>query len=514
MEFSQKDLQQISEHCLSVSQIEKQVENFIKGFPFVNLEKPAVIGDGMLRIDEDKISTYIESFEKYAENSSIIKFVPASGAATRMFKDLYDFKSTYNAESGKLDDYPSVKQVLENIKQFAFYGHLQSLGVDKLLEDKNYLDVINLILEDCGLGYGQSPKAVILFHKYENLVRTAFEEHLVEASEYCVNKDRQVRLHFTISENHRDKFSKLLDEVRNEYENTYNCKYDIGFSYQKSSTDTVAVNKDNTLARDENDNLIFRPAGHGALIENLNEIDADIVFIKNIDNVIHDKFKESTYKYKKLLAGILVWLKGKIDSFLNILNTQNYNDINIAEISKFCVEMLALDVRKVEDFEDKLAYRDYLLALLDRPIRVCGMVKNENQPGGGPFWVRGDNDEVSLQIVESAQVDMKNDSQKNIFNQSTHFNPVDLVCSVKNFRGEKFDLTKFVDYQTGFITEKTQQSQSLKVQELPGLWNGSMANWISVFVEIPLDTFTPVKVLNNLLDKGHNPDISSNYSII
>ncbi len=504
MEFSQKDLQQIQEHSLSVSQLEKQVENFINGFPFVNLEKPAVIGDGILRIEECEIPNYIETFEKYANDASIVKFVPASGAATRMFKDLYDFKSTYNAESSSLDDYPSVKQVLENIKQFAFYESLQSFGVDKLLEKEKYIDVINLILDEKGLGYGQSPKAVILFHKYENQVRTSFEEHLVEAAKYCVNKDRKVRLHFTISENHKDTFSILLEKVKTEYEKVYNCKYDIDFSFQKSSTDTVAVNKDNTLARDENGNLIFRPAGHGALIENLNEIDADIVFIKNIDNVVHDKYKEITYKYKELLAGVLVLLKEKTDSFLNIFYNRDCDEVDFSTIKDFCEKNLGIATKNFDEFESESEYKKYLIDLLNRPIRVCGMVKNENQPGGGPFWVRGNNNDISLQIVESAQVDMKTDSQKAIFNQATHFNPVDIVCSVRNFKGEKFDLTKFVDYQTGFITEKTQQSQSLKVQELPGLWNGSMANWISVFVEIPLDTFTPVKVLNNLLDKGHN----------
>lgn len=505
MKFSEKDLQQIEKHNLNIAQIERQVENFVKGFSFVNLEKPAVIGDGILRIEENEIPTYVKSFENYAENSSILKFVPASGAATRMFKDLYDFKSTYNPIESKLEDYPSVKQVLDNIKQFAFYEKLQSLGVERLLEDKKYLEVINLILNDDALSYGQSPKAVILFHKYENQVRTAFEEHLVEAAEYCVNKDRKVRLHFTISENHSDKFKSLLESVKKDYEKTYNCEYEIEFSFQKSSTDTVAVNMDNSLAYNENGDIIFRPAGHGALIENLNDINADIVFIKNIDNVIHDKYKDTTYKYKKLLAGVLVSLKNQVDSYLHILYNEDCDKVDFFAIQNFCKKNLATETKNIDEFESISEYKHYLIDLLDRPIRVCGMVKNENQPGGGPFWVRGNNDEVSLQIVESAQVDMANVSQKSIFNQSTHFNPVDLVCSVKRFNGEKFDLTKFIDYNTGFITEKTQQSQRLKVQELPGLWNGSMAKWITIFIETPLLTFTPVKVLNDLLDKGHNP---------
>lgn len=505
MEFSKKDLEQIEGHNLSLAQIEKQLENFKKGFPFVNLEKPAVIGDGILQIEESNAMDYVNAFEDYAANANIVKFVPASGAATRMFKDLYDFKSSFDSKKNSLEDFPAVKEVVENIEKFAFYESLLPLGIENALKEKDYLKVVELILEDSGLSYGQSPKATIIFHKYDDEVRTSFEEHLVEAAKYCLNDKKEVRLHFTISGNHKEKFSELLEKVKAKYEERFSCTYEIEFSEQKSSTDTVAVYLDNTLVRDNEGNIVFRPAGHGALIENLNEINADIVFIKNIDNVIHDKYKDITYKYKKVLAGILVRVKKKIDYYLNILVGLDFETSIFSEIKDFCRDSLAIEIKDLSDFKEVENYREYLLSILNKPIRVCGMVKNEGQPGGGPFWIRRENGELSLQIVESAQVDMNSEIQKSIFNNSTHFNSVDLVCSVRNFKGEKFELTDFVDYNTGFITEKSQQANKIKVQELPGLWNGSMANWITIFVQVPLETFTPVKTINNLLDKGHNP---------
>lgn len=505
MEFSKKDLEQIENHNLSVFQVERQLENFKKGFPFVNLEKPAVIGDGLLRIEDEKAKEYVNIFEEYVSDAKVVKFVPASGAATRMFKDLYDFNSSFDSTKNTLQDFPKVKEVIERIKDFAFYEKLLPFGIEKLLEEKKYLQIIDFILEESGLAYGQSPKATIVFHKYNDEVRTAFEEHLVEAATYCVNNKREVNLHFTISENHKEKFSQLFESVREKYESRFECKYIVEFSEQKYSTDTVAVYLDNSLVRDNEGNIVFRPAGHGALIENLNEINADIVFIKNIDNVIHDKYKDTTYKYKKVLAGGLVDLKKKIDCYLNILSKSSFETSILSEIKLFCKKNLSIELKDLSFFNDREVYRDYLISILNRPIRVCGMVKNEGQPGGGPFWIKKENGELSLQIVESAQVDMEDKKQKEIFNSSTHFNPVDLVCLVKGFNGEKFELTDFVDYNTGFITEKSQQSKKIKVQELPGLWNGSMANWITIFVQVPLETFTPVKTINNLLDSGHNP---------
>jgi hypothetical protein len=297
----------------------------------------------------------------------------------------------------------------------------------------------------------------------------------------------------------------LVERIQAKYEKRYGCKYRIEFSVQKSSTDTIAVNQDNVPARDDKGSLIFRPSGHGALIENLNEIAADIIFIKNIDNVIHDKYKAITYKYKKLLGGILITLRERVFNYLKQLSFDDLDNVNLSEIIDFCKKELAIQVKNEAEFESKHACREYLISVLDRPIRICGMVKNESQPGGGPFWIRNSKGEVSLQIVESAQVNMKDVSQKEMFNKATHFNPVDIVCSTKRFNGDKFDLTNFVDYETGFITEKTQKSQILKVQELPGLWNGSMSKWISIFVETPLETFMPVKIVNNLLDSGHCP---------
>lgn len=505
IKFTQKDLDQIEKHGLSLEQIEKQMENFKRGFPFVNIEKPAIIGDGILKIADSEIQQYINNFEEGSKELCVVKFVPASGAATRMFKDLYDFKSSYDSKKNSLEDFPKVKEVIENIEKFAFYNDLKAFGVDDLLANQKYLEVIELILDEKGLDYGQSPKAVIAFHKYNDEVRTSFEEHLVEAAEYCVNNKEEVNLHFTISENHKERFSALLERIQANYEKQYGCKYKIDFSVQKSSTDTIAVNRDNVPARDDKGLLIFRPSGHGALIENLNEIDADIIFIKNIDNVIHDKYKATTYKYKKSLGGILMTLRNKVFDYLQRLSSDDLDNVNLSDIIEFCEKELAIQVKSEAEFENRQLYIDYLISILDRPIRICGMVKNESQPGGGPFWIRNSKGEVSLQIVESAQVNMKDELQKEMFNKATHFNPVDIVCSVKRFNGDKFDLTNFVDYETGFITEKTQKAQILKVQELPGLWNGSMSKWISIFVETPLETFTPVKIVNNLLDSGHCP---------
>ena len=376
-------------------------------------------------------------------------------------------------------------------------------GLHDCLKAKDYREIVRHILLPEGLNYGVCPKGVIPFHKYGHDIRTAFEEHLVEGANYCIGKDRTVRIHFTISENHRDLFETLCGRVQSCYEQMYDVKYIVSYSVQKKSTDVVAVNMRNEIVRDSDGEIVFRPSGHGALIENLGELDADIVFIKNIDNVAHDRYKAVTYRYKKILGGFLIVLKRELDELLRNLILKKCNQETILRIQNLCSSKLGLNLRQSNDFSSEDDYADYLFDMLNRPLRVCGMVKNENQAGGGPFWVKDSEGSVRRQIIESSQVNKADENQMTILNNATHFNPVDLVCSMKDYKGDRFCLSDFVDDTAGFITEKTQRSERIKVQERPGLWNGAMAKWNTVFVEVPLITFTPVKTLNDLLDEVH-----------
>ncbi|MCA0365960.1 MAG: DUF4301 family protein [Bacteroidetes bacterium] len=492
MSFSEKDLKQIAQRGSDITVINEQIENFKSGFPFMKVNRAATINDGMIRLEQDAIDQYIGLFEKESLKKRLLKFVPASGAASRMFKSLYSAK-----DEGKSDK--SVDEFFNRLKDFAFY---KSLG--QYISGNENQQTLEALLTAKGLDYGNLPKGLLEFHKYNGFTRTAIEEHLVEGALYANNKGK-VRLHFTVSPEHKKKFKTLISSVIKKYEEQYSVKYDISFSEQKASTDTIAVGLDNEPFRDNGGNLLFRPAGHGALLENLNDQNADVIFIKNIDNVVPDHLKSETITYKKALAGLLLDYQKQIFYFLKRLEKPAPSHYFVSKSIRFLRNNLNIEPPKgFRNWspEEKLAFAK---DKLNRPLRICGMVKNVGEPGGGPFWALNEDGSVSLQVVESAQFDMKNKKQKEIFETATHFNPVDLLCAVKDYKKEKFDLLKFRDPKTGFITEKSQSGKVLKAQELPGLWNGSMANWNTLFVEVPLITFNPVKTVNDLLRKEHQP---------
>ena len=512
--LTKHDLEQIRERGIDKNQIEEQLQHFRQGYPFAKLIAPAVTGNGILSFSNKESSDLSELYNVKSRNYRTLKFIPASGAATRMFKHLFEFRETFSKtksdeELFPVRDFNSPWYFFAYLERFAFYQDLKKvmaksgLDLEAARKNRDYDLILDFLLSDKGLNYGQLPKGVLQFHDYITFSRTALGEHLVEAAHYCMTKERVVPIHFTVSPEHLDKFNHLIDLVMPYYENMFDIRYEIQFSVQKPSTDTIAVNMDNEPFRDDEGNLLFRPGGHGALIENLNELDADIVFIKNIDNIVPDRLKSETYKYKRVLGGLLISMQEQIFSLLERMDHKPVSDELLDEAGSFCERQLGLKLpEKYRNLERRDQYK-LLRDLLDRPIRVCGMVKNEGEPGGGPFFVENSRGEISLQIVESSQIDMKDPQQARIVEYSTHFNPVDLVCGIKDYKSKKFDLHKFIDPETGFISIKSKDGRKLKALELPGLWNGAMANWTTLFVEVPLITFNPVKTVNDLLREQH-----------
>lgn len=495
--FTKDDIQLLSKKGISEQQIEQQLADFRKGFPFLKLDSAASIGNGILAPQENERHGFVKVWEKYkADGHKIVKFVPASGAASRMFKNMFAFiDADYDEPTTDFE-----KQYFDNIAKFAFFDALNELGnVDAMIKEGRYKDVDRNMLE--GLNYGKLPKGMLLFHKYDEGARTPMEEHLVEGALYAESKG-EVNLHFTVSAEHLDFFKKKVEEKEAFYADKFDVKFNISFSVQKSSTDTVAATLDNDLFRDENNQLVFRPGGHGALIENLNDIDADVVFIKNIDNVVPDRLKGETVTYKNLLAGILVDIQSKTFEYLEILESGDYNHEQLVEMLAFLENHLYCRSSEAYAYDDaKLA--DYLYRKFNRPMRVCGVVKNVGEPGGGPFLAYNQDGTVSLQILESSQIDKANEEYMKMFTEGTHFNPVDLVCAIKDYKGRKFNLPEYVDKTTGFISSKSKGGKELRALELPGLWNGAMSDWNTVFVEVPLITFNPVKTVNDLLRPEH-----------
>ncbi len=513
MSLSGKDIKQIQNRGLTVEQVNAQIEIFTKGLPYVNIESAATVGNGILKLSDSEQEYFIDYFENKRHSVSFIKFVPSSGAATRMFKFLFDFLKIFSIQEETINAYVNKHNASDlamffvGIKSFPFYYivkqklYQEFKDFDDLKLNLKLLLFVQTMLDEDKLDYGNYPKGLFPFHQYKGHIATAFEEHLFEAAHYA-SANGKANLHFTVSEKHSLKFDNEFDRIEKIVERKTNTEFNIGYSFQKQSSDTIAVTLQNEPFRDENGKLVFRPSGHGALIENLNDLNADIIFIKNIDNVVVFKYEEEVARYKKMLAGILLETQSKVFKFQEALEKGKLAGSDIHLISQFVSDKLNIVLDNDFSNWSEKSQIEYLRTKLDRPIRVCGMVKNEGEPGGGPFWVRKD-DEVSLQIVESAQIDKNNNQQKEIFKNSTHFNPVDLVCGVKNYKGEKYDLNKFVDHQTGFITTKTRLGKKLKALELPGLWNGSMAFWNTIFVEVPLITFNPVKTVNDLLKDPH-----------
>ena len=475
--FTEQDLQQIADHGLTPARVETQLENFRRGFPWLNVVRAASPGDGIAVLDDAQAEAAVARYEKAAAGLGIVKFVPASGAATRMFKELFEFVN--EGKRGK-----GIDTLLSNLDKFAFAPELKEV----LPEGADDCATVNAIVNE-GLNYGHKPKGLVTFHAYPEGARKAVEEHLVEGASYA-SSNGVARIHFTVSPEHMEGFRTLLAEKVPVYEKRFGIRYDISFSVQKPATDTIAVNPDNTPFRQDDGRLLFRPAGHGALIENLNEIDADVIFIKNIDNVTTDARRGDTIRYKKVLAGVLLDLQEQAFEYLRALEVEGCELAPIAEFieKRLCVKLPA-------DYDSAL-----LRAVLDRPIRVCGMVRNEGEPGGGPFWVGNPDGTESLQIAESSQI---GPDDMPLMKSATHFNPVDLVCGVKTSKGGKFDLRQYTDPSTGFISSKSSGGRELRAQELPGLWNGAMARWNTLFVDVPITTFSPVKVVQDLLRPQH-----------
>jgi hypothetical protein len=511
--LAEKDLE------IPVDKIIEQIKILKIGIPFLKLVSSCTLGNGIKKISEVVHEHYIKIYLSALDESKVIKFVPASGAATRMFKkqlsvlaehENVDYKKIKELADKGDENCKSTLNFIDNIHHFAFYHELKKIVENKgknfedLIQQKNVSEIVISVTDEVGLNYANLPKGAILFHSYPNESRTAFEEHLIEGMNYSVGNDKVVRIHFTISPEHDTEIKALFASLIEKY-NLFGWKFDLQFSFQSHSTNTISVTVDNKLFRDENGNIIFRPGGHGALIKNLNDLNADIISIKNIDNVAPDHLKEESYKYKKILGGYLIELQDKVFKMLHNLEASEIGKKFISEVIDFIFSEFDQDLSQILESKTIIEKKKYLFNYLNRPLRVCGMVIRENHPGGSPFWVEGANGEISKQIVETAQVNLNDKNQQKIFDEATHFNPVDLACSVRDFRGNSFDLEKFSNPQTGLITKKSKDGRELKALELPGLWNGGMYHWLTVFVEVPKITFNPVKEINDLLKPEHQP---------
>ncbi len=505
MMFTEADKKQIEGRGMTTAQVEHQLKQVETGFPFLRIENAAAVGRGIIAPDEMEQKRAVDAWETYKqEGHKVVKFVPASGAASRMFKNMFSFlTANYDVPTTDFE-----KKYFDEIEHFAFRDALndkcktnEGKTLDELLAEGEYKTIVANMLNLEGLNYGNLPKGLLLFHQYKDGARTPMEEHLVEAALYG-SSNGVANVHFTVSHDHLALFEQRVADKQSYYEKKFGVHYHISFSEQKPSTDTIATNPDNTPFRNDDGSLLFRPGGHGALIENLNDIDADIVFIKNIDNVVPDRLKADTVLWKQILAGILVKLQKQVFEYLNVIDSGTYNHQKLEEIIRFVQRDLCCRKADIKDLED-VELVNYLAKKLNRPMRVCGVVKNVGEPGGGPFLAYNEDDTVSLQILESSQIDTNNEAYMRMFTSGTHFNPVDLVCATRNYKGNAFHLPDYIDHNTGFISSKSKGGRELKALELPGLWNGAMSNWTTVFVEVPLSTFNPVKTVNDLLRNTH-----------
>lgn len=504
-EITDKDLEFLKEKGITPEQLEEQLRMLTEGFPFLRLDAPATIGHGISKLTPEMEEKAVKCWDEFLEEGgTVMKMVPASGAASRMFKDVFSFVS------GKKDkpDNDFMKKFFTEIESFPFFAQLNFLcvslyekSVATLLKEGKYKEVAEALIEKTGLNYGHLPKALLKFHKVAGDARTALEEHLAEGAQYASGKKKKVHVHFTVSPDHLPLVKMKVEEAKGFLGHLFDVEYDVTYSIQKPSTDTVAANFDGTPYR-ENGELFFRPGGHGALIENLNDLDADVIFIKNIDNVVPDSRRESTIKFKKILGGVLVASKQKANEYCRLLAKGTPSSTELEEMLRFTRNVLSITNDRADEMTDdeKAAF---LFRKLDRPMRVCGMVKNEGEPGGGPFLVYNQDGTVSPQILESTQIDPDNKEAKKMLKESTHFNPVDLVVCTKNWEGKKFNLPDFVDKATGFISLKSREGVEIKALELPGLWNGAMSDWNTILVEVPVSTFNPVKTVNDLLRPAH-----------
>lgn len=503
--FTPEEQQQLAAKGITPEQAEHQLKQFRQGFPFLRLKATAAIGAGIMAPSETECQAYVEAWNAYkAEGHRITKFVPASGAASRMFKAMFEFSE--GDHDVPVTDFES--HFFKNIHSFAFFPALDDActvlygrGVDDLMAEGSYREIVHAMLDEEGLNYGQLPKGLLQFHAYPDCSRTPLEEHLVEAALYATSSGR-ADVHFTVSAEHRELFEELVARILPEYEDKFGIKYNVSFSEQKPSTDTLAATMDNEPFRTADGRLLFRPGGHGALIQNLSDLDSDIVFIKNIDNVVPDSLKPATTLWKQVIAGILVTAQRQAHDYLRRIDEGGLSEAEISEIALFVANTLCTELPGFFNLSPEMQH-EILRTKLNRPMRVCGMVKNVGEPGGGPFLAFNSDGSVSPQILESSQIDTKNPDYVTMFKCGTHFNPVDLVCAIRDYQGERYDLPQYVDPATGFISFKSKNGHELKALELPGLWNGAMSDWSTIFVEVPLDTFNPVKTVNDLLRPQH-----------
>ena len=500
-----EDRKQLSQKGISEQQIESQLTQFREGFPYLRLRGAAAIGAGIFAPSDSECQAFVKAWEAYkAEGHHVTKFVPASGAASRMFKNMFEFRDgDHDAPQTNFE-----RTYFDRLHDFAFFPALDDacqvlygMGADALIADGRYKDVVSAMLDEEGLNYGQLPKGLLQVHAYDDSARTPLEEHLVEAALYATSSG-QADVHFTVSTEHRELFEELVERILPEYEQKFGIKYHVSFSEQKPSTDTLAATMDNEPFRTDDGRLLFRPGGHGALIQNLSDLESEVVFIKNIDNVVPDRLKPATTLWKQVIAGVLVIAQRKVFDYLHLLEKGVPGRAELEEINHFVRHDLCTEIPQLAELTDE-QLANVLRIKLNRPMRVCGMVKNVGEPGGGPFLAFNPDGSVSPQILESSQIDTHNPAYMAMFQGGTHFNPVDLVCAIRDYQGNRFDLPRYVDPATGFISFKSKNGKELKALELPGLWNGAMSDWSTIFVEVPLETFNPVKTVNDLLREQH-----------
>lgn len=505
--FTKEDINYINSRGSSIEKIQQHLDFFKRGIPKINLVRSATVNDGIYSFTENEVDFFVDYFDKNKAHFNIEKFVPASGAATRMFKFLNEFLNEFDIENDTINSYinkhkaKDVSLFIFGIRNFPFYKLLKEKTLQLYPDyyshssDTKYYLLIKTLLNIEGLNFANQPKGIIPFHLKEEKFLTPVEENIIEA-DFFKTQNKKTKIHFTITQ----KFQPYFEKITNLFED-----FDISFSYQNQSSDTLAVTENNIPFRLEDGSLFFRPGGHGALIENLNSLNSDFIFIKNIDNVSQNH-KLIITKYKKLIGGVLMQTQFQIFNYLKKLSDGNVTESEIKEIKHFTETKLAFSLPEEFNYFQKSYKVDYLIKVLNRPIRVCGMVKNEGEPGGGPFWVQDEKGRHTLQIVETSQIDFNNKIQKDIANEAKFFNPVDIVCAITDFQGNKFDLLQFVNEKSAFITEKTKNGKPIKAIELPGLWNGAMAKWTTIFVEVPIETFNPVKNVNDLLKPAHQPE--------
>ncbi|MFI8377562.1 DUF4301 family protein [Leeuwenhoekiella sp. NPDC079379] len=510
MNFTDQEISEIREHGLTTKQVASQIELFVNGVPNVKLVSAATTSNGIFQLSDQETLTYRDAYEQKKADIDILKFTPASGAASRMFKSVFKFLEDYNAEKETVNAYlertgsKAMRAFFDNYEKFPFYNRIVDHLNDAELADENSKKYafVKKMMGAKGEDYGNLPKGLIPFHYYGSYSVTAFEEHLYEAAAYAA-KSGHAKLHFTVSPEHKEAFEAQLKEVETSVSTKTNTNFKVDYSFQKPETDTIAVTLDNKMYRKEDGSLLFRPGGHGALIENLNDVDADVIFIKNIDNVLVNSRIEKLAKSKRTLAGVLLAKQEQVFKYAELLANDSITDAELETLVAFLETEFSTRISDAYSNFSNAEKKKYLAEILDRPLRVCGMVKNEGEPGGGPFWVEDENGKIALQIIESAQVNTKDAKQEEIFKNSTHFNPVDIVAGVRNYKGEKYNLLDYVNPDLAFIAYKTDGGTEIKALELPGLWNGAMARWNTLFVEVPLETFNPVKTVNDLLKPSH-----------